>query len=238
MNSHKVRFVLINTTHPGNIGASARAIKNMNFDELFLVSPRLYPHEEANARASGAEDVLKQARVFSSFQEAVRDCHLLFGTSSRQRALPIPLLTARQGAIRINEALRVGQKVAVLFGQERIGLTNDELSACHYHLMIPCNPLFPSLNLAAAVQIIAYELHLALQDVELPSSISSWVNTKEMEAFYSYLQETLIKLEFLNPRFPGHLMRKLRRLFNRIMIEENEMNILRGILAAIRKKIE
>jgi tRNA (cytidine32/uridine32-2'-O)-methyltransferase len=232
----KIRIVLLNTTHPGNVGASARAMKNMNLEELYLVSPHNYPHQEALARASGAEDILEKAVIVASFQEAIRDCHLVFGTSARKRSLPIPLLSVREAAMQVQEAVQHSRKVAILFGQERIGLTNGQLEACHYHLMIPCNPQFASLNLAAAVQIVAYELNLVLKPIETSLVSTSLVDSEAMALFYQQLQNTLIKLEFLNPAHPRQLMRKLKRLFNRVAIEENEMNILRGILTMINRK--
>ncbi|MBA2654924.1 MAG: RNA methyltransferase [Gammaproteobacteria bacterium] len=234
--SKKIRFVLVNTTHPGNIGASARAIKNMGFNDLWLVNPLKYPHSEATARSSGAEDLLENARVVSSLQEAVSDCNLICGTSSRSRSLTIPLITPRECAEKTVEHLGKGSTVAIIFGQERMGLTNDELSMCHYHLTIPCNLNFPSLNLAAAVQIIAYELNLGISAFDLPIKPSEpLVNAEDMEKFYGHLESMLINIQFLNPSNPRQMMRKLKRLFNRASLEKNEMNILRGILSTIDK---
>lgn len=231
-----IRFVLINTTHPGNIGATARAMKNMGFENLYLVSPKYYPHSEAMARASGAEDILEKAVVVSTLQEAVADCNLIFGTSSRERAIPIPLSTPREAAHLINNYLKDSNSVAILFGQERMGLTNEELELCQYQLYIPCNPDFASLNIAAAVQVIAYELHVSLDPSSYPASKpSDLVNSEAMERFYEHLEKTLIEIQFLNPDNPRQMMRKLRRLFNRISIEQNEMNILRGILSTIAR---
>lgn len=233
---HQVRFVLINTTHPGNIGATARALKNMGFSELYLVTPSDHLHHEARVRSSGADDVLLNAIVTNSFQEAIADCHVVIGTSARERALPIPLLTAKEAANVSLSATMSGNKVAVLFGQERMGLTNEELAACHYHLFIPCNRDFPSLNLAAAVQIIAYELYQVYSQEPIKYLDStSMVTARDMEQFYDHLEAMLIEIQFLNPKHPKHLMHKLRRLFNRVHLEQNEMNILRGILAAIHK---
>lgn len=234
----KIRFVLLKTSHPGNVGASARALKNMGFSELYLVDPSHYPHPEAVARASGADDILQNAIVVSSLREAIADCHLIFGTSSRDRSLPIPLLTPREFANLTNSSLQSGDKVAVLFGQERTGLTNEELAVCHYHLAIPCNPNYPSLNIAAAVQIIAYELRLSLygENFHVDIGASDRVSAEDMERFYDHLEKTLISIKFLNPDNPRQMMRKLRRLFNRISLEQNEMNILRGILSALSKQ--
>jgi TrmH family RNA methyltransferase len=226
----KIHFVLVKTTHPGNIGASARAIKTMGFSELTLVSPKFYPHEEATARSSGAADVLAAASVVTDLQEAVADCNVIFGTSSRSRSLAIPLLSVRDAVAKIKEVLDQGAKVAILFGQESSGLTNEELAVCHYHLSIPCNPDYPSLNLAAAVQIVAYELQDLLQAKSQVSQDVQQVTAQDIE-------QVLIALDFLDPANPRLLMRKLRRMFNRLSLEQNEMNILRGILGAIDKRL-
>jgi tRNA (cytidine32/uridine32-2'-O)-methyltransferase len=232
----KIRFVLVKTTHPGNIGASARAIKNMGFSELALVAPKSYPHPEATARSSGAQDVLDMAKVVPTLQDAIADCNVIFGTSSRSRSLAIPLLSVRDAVVTMQEFLVAKNNIAILFGQERMGLTNEELAACHYHLFIPCNPQYPSLNLSAAVQIIAYELHAFLQhDAVAVAGQSATASSDNMERFYHHLEQSLIGLNFLDPENPRLLMRKLRRLFNRALLEENELNILRGILTAIDK---
>jgi TrmH family RNA methyltransferase len=233
-NSPAIRLVLVNTTHPGNIGASARAIKNMGFEQLYLVSPSCFPHAEAFSRSSGATDILENAILVSSLQEAISDCHLIIGTSARERALPVPLLTPRESAECIFSSLNNGNKVAVVFGQERMGLTNDELSLCHFHLYIPCNPMFPSLNIASAVQIVAYETHLRMMSSKSVSKNTTALATShQLEGFYQHLEKTLIDLEFLKTEYPGQMMKKLRRLFGRTQLKENELNILRGILSAV-----
>ncbi len=239
INSEEILFVLIKTTHPGNIGASARAIKNMGFKKLCLVSPANFPNEEAVARCSGAEDILEQTIVVEDFKQAIAHCNLVFGASARIRALSIPSLSAHDSALKAREALREGNKIGFLFGQERMGLTNEELSACHYHVFIPCNPDFASLNLAQAVQVVAYELHKSLLDVnknEYGHKSASKVTLEDMEHFYQHLEKTLIDLHFLDPHKPRQMMRKLRRLFNRISLERNELNILRGILTAVNRE--
>lgn len=230
-----IRFVLIRPTHPGNIGASARAMKNMGLSRLYLVDPKYFPHDEATARSSGAEDLLQNAIVVKTLDEAINDCQLLIGTSSRTRSLPWPILSARNCAERICSQYDRSTEVAVLFGQERTGLTNDELALCHLHLYIPCNPDFYSLNLAAAVQVVAYELRMHYLQESLPSTINddNLTNLEQMNLFYAHLEKTLVQIGFMNPEQPKHLMLKLRRLFNRTAIENNELNILRGILSAI-----
>jgi len=238
MEQDNIRFVLVNTTHPGNIGAAARALKNMGWCELYLVCPKAFPHPEASVRASGADDLLENAKVVKTLDEAIADCHLVVGTSARERALPIPLLSPRECAEKTHAYAMQQYRTALVFGQERMGLTNEELAKCHYHLFIPCNPNFPSLNLAAAIQIVAYELHLIFNHEKSTKGFQrNPVNAEEMEDFYRHLEETLILIEFLNPHQPRQMMKKIRRLFNRVAIERNEMNILRGILAMMNKKV-
>lgn len=233
-----IRIVLLKTTHPGNIGATARAMKNMGIADLTLVSPRYFPHSEAIARSSGAEDILDGARVVNRLEDAIADSNIVIGTSSRNRALPIPLLTAKEAADLSKQSVEQGKKVAILFGQERMGLTNDELAICHYHLYIPSNPDFSSLNLAAAVQVVTYEFFCAFEEGKgwetMP--VNQAATALEMEKFYEHLEQTLVQLEFLDLNNPRLLMRKLRRLYNRASLEQNELNILRGILTAVNKK--
>lgn len=214
-----IRFVLVNPTHPGNIGAAARAIKNMGFTRLYLVTPEKFPHPEATARASGADDVLATAVVTNTLQQALMNCSLIIGTSARLRSLPWPILTLPQAALRITEELVAKPiEIAVVFGQERIGLSNQEMEQCHYLLNIPCNPEFSSLNLAAAVQLVAYQIRLALMDSTNKIQVAQhdeYATADEMALFFEHLRATLIDIEFLDPNSPKRLMSRLRRLFNR-----------------------
>jgi TrmH family RNA methyltransferase len=233
----RIRIVLIDTTHPGNIGATARAMKVMGVSQLHLVNPALYPHAEATARASGADDILKYARVHETLESALDGCSLVLGTSARLRSLPMPQLNVRSAA---EKALTdVGdQDVAILFGRERHGLTNDQMQRCHQLVHIETNPEYGSLNLAQAVQLIAYEIRMAaLGTGKLSVPPADWVpvDAGQMELFYRHLEQTLLELEFLNPKQPKKLMMRLRRLFNRARPDQNEMNILRGILAAAQR---
>jgi TrmH family RNA methyltransferase len=228
-----IRFVLCETSHPGNIGAAARAIKTMGFTDLVLVSPQDFPSSHALARASGADDVLAAARVVDSLAEAVAGCALVVGASARRRSLQWPELDPRECA---TEALRVAQSapVAIVFGTERAGLSNAQMDLCQALVYIPANPEYSSLNLASAVQLIAYELNFALADFE-PPQLPEWPLAKagEMEMFYEHLHRVMLKSGFLKPDNPRHLMRKLRRIFNRSRLDAHEMQILRGILAAV-----
>lgn len=235
-----IKIVLCRTSHPGNIGASARAMKNMGLSQLTLVEPEDFPSSHANARASGAEDILTQARVVSCLEEAIQDCKLVIGTSARYRNLPQQLTTPREIAPTIVKLSQQQHPVALVFGHERNGLSNQELSLCQQHIHIPCNPDFSSLNLAAAVQLIAYECHMAADRPDLvPSQYTDYdakATAAEMEGFFEHVEKTLLKIEFLDPQFPKKIMPKLRRLFNRAQLENTEMNILRGILTAINRK--
>ena len=229
-----VRIVLVGTTHPGNIGAVARAMKNMGLSELLLVRPRYFPHEDADARASGAEDVLKAAQVVDNLAAAIADCHFVAGASARARTIGWPTLMPRECAARLTRESRVGH-VAAVFGPEKAGLTNEDLDLCHTLVTIPTSPNFSSLNLAMAVQVLTYELRLAALDgtageVTRDAPLAS---TAELERFHVHLEQVLTASGFLDAENPRYLMRRLRRLFLRAEPDRNEINILRGILASL-----
>ncbi len=232
----RIRVVLIDTTHPGNIGATARAMKVMGISHLHLVAPAIYPHADATARASGADDILHAAQVHDSLDCALSGCSLVLGTSARLRSLPMPQMNVRSAAeVALTES--GGQDVAILFGRERHGLTNDQLQRCHQLVHIETNPEYGSLNIAQAVQLMVYELRmaaLALDGHSIASSDRLPVDAGQMELFFEHLEQTLLDLGFLNPKQPKKLMMRLRRLFNRSRPDQNEINILRGVLAAAR----
>ncbi len=233
-----VRFVLCETSHPGNIGAAARAIKTMGFSELVLVDPQDFPSAEANARASGAVDVLANARVVGSLEEAVADCRIVFGSSARRRKLHCPELNPRECAAQALETAQSGP-VAIVFGTERSGLSNEQMDLCNALVYIPANPEYSSLNLASAVQLIAYEMHFALGDFQPPQAPDfPPASADEMEFFYEHLGRLMVRSGFLDPDNPKHLERKLRRLFNRAHPDVNELGILRGVLAAAESHID
>lgn len=233
MDPPNIRFVLFQPTHPGNVGASARAIKTMGFSDLVLVSPVSHLGPDARARASGALDVLEAARVVNTFPEAIEDCTLVIGASARHRRLGVPELDPRLAAAQMLAAARSGP-VAIVFGPERSGLTNEELDRCHSIVYIPANPEYSSLNLASAVQILAWELRMAQQlPVPEPPFESRPATPQEMDLLFEHLERVLVASGFLDPAQPRHLMRRMRRLFNRARLDENELNILRGFLAAV-----
>jgi tRNA (cytidine32/uridine32-2'-O)-methyltransferase len=235
----QIRIVLVNTSHPGNIGSVARAMKTMGLADLYLVAPAQFPHAKAVEMASGAADVLDQARVVSTLDEAVADCHLVIGTSARLRTIPWPLHTPREMVEKIKHEAPINQ-IAIVFGREASGLSNDELQRCHFHIHIPANPQYSSLNLAQAVQVVGYELRMASLDV-IPAH-EEWdyrlSTSDEMEKLFTHLQAVLIELAFLKLNAPRKLMTRLRRLFLRARPDVMEMNILRGILSAVQTKIK
>lgn len=243
-----IKIILVNTTHPGNIGAVARAMKNMGFKHLCLVSPKVFPSEEANARSAGAEDILSQATVVSHLDEALADCHWAFGLSARARKIALPTLMVRAAAEKIASSLFQAPKTPVLkvglvFGQEQSGLLNEELTKCHYQIRIPASPDYASLNLGQAVQIVSYELRMALlnlrptAEVEKPEA-DPLATIAEIESFYQHLSNILIQIRFLDPKMPKHLMQHLRRLYNKSQLTKIELNILQGILTATEKSIK
>lgn len=233
---NNIKIVLINTSHPGNIGSAARAMKTMGLTQLYLVGPLQFPHQKAIEMASGAGDLLSKAIVVDTLSEAIQDCGLVVGTSARSRTIPWPILSPREFAEKARIESQTN-KIAVLFGREQTGLTNEELHVCHYHINIPSNPDYCSLNIAAAVQVLAYELRVASQlDVVKEKWDYPLATAKEMEYFYSHLEKILIQLEFLKPEVPRQLMTRLHRLFNRACPDELEIKMLRGILAAVEKQ--
>jgi TrmH family RNA methyltransferase len=229
-----IRIVLVGARHPGNIGSAARAMKVMGLSELGLVSPARFPAEEATARAAGAVDVLAAATVYDDVQSAVADCGLVVGTTARNRGLPWRVSDPRSVAaeiVRVAEASRV----AVLFGSERTGLVNAELEQCQRLVTIPTSTDYSSLNLAMAVQIVAYELWLARGErvAERPRPVPL-ASATEMEKFYEHLAQVLDEVDFRDRTGEGHLFARLRQLFNRVAPDENEIHILRGILTAVQ----
>jgi tRNA/rRNA methyltransferase/tRNA (cytidine32/uridine32-2'-O)-methyltransferase len=264
-----IKIVLVETTHPGNIGAVARAMKNMKMHNLCLVAPKIFPSADATSRASGADDVLARAVVCSTLQEAIADCQLVVGASARGRTISWPELTPRECAEKIfthepgnrhdcsqqSSGIHIvpgdsrgcsrqsygihtvpGDKVAIVFGRENSGLKNHELDLCHFLLRIPCNSEYSSLNIAAAVQVVCYELFVASG---LPAQEKILVGDKDedplatamqMESFYAHLAETLTNIGFMHPAKSKSIMRRLRRIYNRVQMNTKELDILRGIL--------
>jgi len=225
-----IRIVLVETSHPGNIGAIARAMKNMALFQLYLVKPKIFPSADATARASGADDVLASAVICNTLTEAVADCEVVMGASARDRTIGWPTLVAQQCAEQVLKDAKTNQ-VALVFGRENSGLTNAELDCCQYLIRIPCNKDFSSLNLAAAVQIVTYELfsRASQQPVEETES-EPLATSSQIEGFYQHLQETLTTIDFIQSGQSNSVMRRLRRLYGRSRLSTREVDILRGIL--------
>jgi len=239
----KVKVVLVNTSHPGNIGASARAMKNMGLTNLTLVQPEEFPSGVAVGRAASAVGILEAAEVVESLQQAVADCGLVIGTSARSRRIPWPMLSPQQCAEKVL-AEKATDKIALVFGREDSGLNNEELQQCHFHVQIPTHKAYSSLNLAAAVLVICYELHKAASESENTAGFAAddlWDQEKatgeQVEHFYEHLEQVLIAIDFHDPENPRQLMQRMRRLFSRVRIDVMEMNILRGILSNIESNI-
>ena len=229
-----IRFVLVGTTHPGNIGAAARAMKTMGLTKLHLVEPLHYPNAEATARASGADDVLANAVVHQDLVSAITGCHQVYGMSARLRHLPIPVVDPRQAVAQIQQQADDSQ-IAILFGREHSGLSNEELDKCQHLINIPANPDYSSLNLAAAVQVFAYELKMSFDpsiEVGRVGEEREAIDAKDLEHLYQHFEQSLTEIGFLDPENPKNLMRRLKRLFNRADLDRNELQILHGILRA------
>jgi tRNA (cytidine32/uridine32-2'-O)-methyltransferase len=237
MDTSPIRIVLVEPSHPGNIGAVARAMKNMGLEELVLVSPRQFPHSEAIARASGADDVLAQARVVATVKEAIAGCGFIAATTSRDRDQYFRVADVREAAERLLLEAQRGP-AAVLFGSERAGLSNEQLEAAHLLIRIPASESYPSLNLAMAVQIVTYELFRAHGvRIETAPAAGPLADPLEMERLYEHLARVLDEVDFRDRTQGGtHLMARLRRLFQRAALDRNEVNILRGILTAVQSR--
>lgn len=231
-----IRIVLVETSHTGNMGSVARAMKTMGLTNLWLVNPLVKPDSQAIALAAGASDVIGSAHIVETLDDAISGCSLVVCTSARSRTLPWPMLDPRECGIK---SVQEGQTspVALVFGRERVGLTNDELQKCHYHVAIQANPEYSSLNLAMAVQVITYEVRMAWLEMHEQETSEQYATpyplVDDLERFYGHLERLLQESGFIRPNHPGQVMNKLRRLFNRARPESQELNILRGMLASL-----
>ncbi|RBM74781.1 tRNA (cytosine(32)/uridine(32)-2'-O)-methyltransferase TrmJ [Vibrio paracholerae] len=236
----RVKVVLVGTTHSGNIGSAARAMKVMGLSQMVLVDPQCQVDAQAIALAAGASEIALNAQIYPTLEAAVADCGLVVGTSARSRTLEWPMLDPREcGEKLISETNQ--HSVAMVFGRERTGLTNDELQLCHYHVCVPANPEYSSLNLAMAVQLLSYEVrmaYLALQQSSQRLTLQEeYPRHQELERFYAHLEQVIMQTEFISAQQPGQVMNKLRRMFTRARPETQEINILRGILTSVQKSI-
>lgn len=240
MTLDKIRIVLVNTSHTGNIGSVARAMKTMGFSKLYLVDPVNPVDSHASALAAGATDVLGNAVVVDTLQEAIADCNTVIGTSARSRTLSWPMVDPVECGEKLLAGTEQEGDVALVFGRENSGLTNEELQLCNYHVCIAANPEYSSLNLAMAVQTLCYETrmrYLAKGEQPIEQDDTVYPSSEQMELFYQHLEKTLSDTGFIIKQHPGQVMTKLRRLFNRARPEEQELNILRGILTSIDKSV-
>lgn len=246
-----VRIVMVNTTLPANIGSALRAMKTMGLSKLVLVAPKTYPHPDIDALAAGATDLIEQIEIVSTLQDAIQDCHLVFGTSARSRTIPWPLLDARPAAEKSLQAvLNDQQEVAIVFGREDRGLTNEELALANYHVTIPVNTDYGVLNVAQAIQVICYELRMATlalveqkENTEATMPVTEtesmqWdeplVTHEQMQQFYPHIEKMLAEIEFMDPKNPRLLPLRLRRLFGRIQLDRMEYHLLRGIFTRVQ----
>ncbi len=237
---NNVKVVLVGTSHSGNIGSAARAMKVMGLSEMVLVDPQCEVDGQAVALAAGASDIALNARIVKTLEDAVEDCGLVVGTSARSRTLEWPMLNPRECGEKFAQE-GVKHRVALVFGRERTGLTNEELQKCHYHVSIPANPEYSSLNLAMAVQTLCYEIrvaHLNQLEAQYAAPVEEeYPRHKELEMFYQHLEKVMLETQFISEQQPGQVMNKLRRMFNRARPEAQELNILRGVLTAIEKNL-
>ncbi|SIS44315.1 tRNA (cytidine32/uridine32-2'-O)-methyltransferase [Thalassolituus maritimus] len=243
---NRICVVMVNTTHSGNIGAAARAMKNMGLSRLLLVDPIASIDEEAIQRSSRAEDILHNAEIHPTLESAIAGCGLVVGTSARSRSVPWPLMTPRQCGDRAAQAAAAGNDIALVFGRESRGLTNEELHLCNAHVHIPTDENFSSLNVAQAIQVMAYEMRLALTDVENAESEQRWgvdwdypmATHDQLNGMLQHMEQTLVEIGFLDPNTPKQLMTRVRRLFQRAAPDRMEINILRGMLAAVQRRTD
>lgn len=246
-----VRIVMVNTTLPANIGSALRAMKTMGLCKLVLVSPKTYPHPDIDSLAAGATDLIEQIELVETLEDAIKDCHLVFGTSARSRTIPWPLLDARPAAQKsMHGVIQQKQEIAIVFGREDRGLTNEELALANYHVTIPVNTDYGVLNVAQAIQVICYEMRMAtleLMDKQVDEQATMHVTDQEdmhwdeplvtheqMEQFYPHIEKMLAEIEFLDPKNPRLLPLRLRRLFGRIQLDKMEYHLLRGIFSRVQ----
>lgn len=235
-----IRIVMVNTFHPGNIGAVARAMKTMGLSDLVLVDPLKFPHEEATSRAVGAADLLENARVVATVAEALEGCQLVAATSARKRGFDWPMKSARDGMEQAYQEAAAGTKVAILFGPERSGLTSEDLRMANMHVYIPANPEFGVLNVASAAQLLCYELWVYHSEGAMPEvkDVAEYPSHEDLQHFYQHLEETLEDTGFITEKRRGDTMIKLHRLFNRARPELLELKMLRGVLSSVQKRIK
>ena len=236
-----IKIVLVGTKHPGNIGATARAIKTMGLRHLDLVCPKEFPSDEAIYRSKAAKDILDKASTHETLFESVKDCEIVIGTSARNRKVPWPVLNPKEASKEINAAVKNNSKVAIVFGREDRGLTNEELGLCNLHVHIPTNEDYTSLNLAQAVQIITYEIRMSFLDSVSIEINQEWdvdlASSEQTERLIDHMDELMQEVEFYDTENPRKLLTRVRRFFKRSGIDVMETNIFRGLFSTIQKKL-
>jgi len=239
--SNFIKVVLVGTTHPGNIGAAARAIKTMGLSKLDLVCPKEFPSNEATYRSKAAKDILEKASIHETLFESVKGCEMVIGTSARNRKVPWPVLNPKNASIQINTAVKNNSKVAIVFGREDRGLTNEELGLCNLHIHIPTNEDYSSLNLAQAVQIVTYEIRMNFLESESLKNDQEWdvelASAEQTERLIEHMDELMKEVEFYDTENPRKLLIRVRRFFKRSGIDVMETNIFRGLFSTIQKKL-
>ena len=234
-----INIVLVETSHPGNIGSAARAMKNMGLSNLNLINPKKFPHGDARALSGNALDLLESAEVHQDIQSAIANSKYVLATSARERSIDWPIVEAREAAIKIKSMVKKGDEISILFGREDRGLTNEELQVANKHLIIPAHPDYPVLNIAMSTQVVCYELYQATQN----SSLESWQDfpeytTEELNNLIEHYNETVEALELVDPKNPKQIMTRMERMFRRLFPDQMEGNILRGFLKAVNKRIK
>ena len=239
--SNFIKVVLVGTTHPGNIGAAARAIKTMGLSKLDLVCPKEFPSNEATYRSKAAKDILEKASIHETLFESVKGCEMVIGTSARNRKVPWPVLNPKNASKEINTAVKNNSKVAIVFGREDRGLTNEELGLCNLHIHIPTNEDYSSLNLAQAVQIVTYEIRMNFLESESLKNDQEWdvelASAEQTERLIEHMDELMKEVEFYDVENPRKLLMRVRRFFKRSGIDVMETNIFRGLFSTIQKKL-
>tara|TARA_B100000902_G_C27253579_1_gene886602 strand:+ start:830 stop:1555 length:726 start_codon:yes stop_codon:yes gene_type:complete len=234
-----IQIVLVETSHPGNIGSVARAMKNMGLAKLALINPKKFPHQDATALAGNATDLLNNAQVFDSIQTAVKGSKVIYATSARDRTIEWPILSAKEAAEEIQDLANNNIEVSIIFGREDRGLTNEELQLANKHLIIPAHPDYPVLNIAMSTQVICYEIYQAAQN----HSVESWQDfpeytSEELNHLIQHFNETVQALDLVDPKNPKQIMTRMERMFRRLYPDQMEGNFLRGFLKAINKRIK
>jgi len=229
-----IKIVLIQTFHPGNIGAAARAMKNMGLSQLVLVNPVDFPSDEATSRAGQATDLLENVQVVGSLEEAIADCSLVVATSARDRSIPLPALSAREAGVKLSGEAKKAQ-VALVFGRERMGLHNSDIQQCHMQVNIDANPVYPVLNISQAIQILCYEIYQASEAAQEQYDEDEYPLQRELELFYGHLEQTLTGSGFINESHPGQAMEHFRALYRKARPSKKELQLLRGSLSSMQK---